>query len=121
MKHPITNGVAEGLNSKIMSIKRKTGGFRNPSDFTTAIYFHCGELDLYPRQFRMVLKNRPPFALDQNGRRYKPALSAASREMLYEASSASSAPSISSFSHEYTHRRTTPGGIHFPERELCGP
>lgn len=28
MKHPITKGVAEGLNSKIMSIKRKAGGFR---------------------------------------------------------------------------------------------
>ena len=35
VKHPITNGVAEGLNSKIMSIKRKAGGFRNPSNFTT--------------------------------------------------------------------------------------
>ena len=49
VQHPITNGVAEGLNSKIMSIKRKAGGFRNPSHFTTAIYFHCGGLDLYPR------------------------------------------------------------------------
>lgn len=48
-KHPITNGMAEGLNSKIMSIKRKAGGFRNPQNFTTAIYFHCGGLDLYPR------------------------------------------------------------------------
>ena len=47
--HPITNGVAEGLNSKIMSIIRKAGGFRNPQNFTTAIYFHCGGLDLYPR------------------------------------------------------------------------
>lgn len=47
--HPITNGVAEGLNSKIMSIKRKAGGFRNAQHFTTAIYFHCGGLDLYPR------------------------------------------------------------------------
>ena len=46
VQHPITNGVAEGLNSKIMSIKRKAGGFRNPSHFTTAIYFHCGGLDL---------------------------------------------------------------------------
>jgi len=51
-KHPITNGVAEGLNSKIMSIKRKAGGFRNPQNFTTAIYFHCGGLDLYPRESR---------------------------------------------------------------------
>lgn len=49
VKHPITNGVAEGLNSKIMSIKRKAGGFRNAQHFTTAIYFHCGGLDLYPR------------------------------------------------------------------------
>jgi transposase len=49
VQHPITNGVAEGLNSKIMSIKRKAGGFRNPQHFTTAIYFHCGGLDLYPR------------------------------------------------------------------------
>jgi transposase len=49
VKHPITNGVAEGVNSKIMGIKRKAGGFRNPSNFTTAIYFHCGGLDLYPR------------------------------------------------------------------------
>ena len=48
-RHPITNGVAEGLNSKIMSIKRKCCGFRNPENFKTAIYFHCGGLDLYPR------------------------------------------------------------------------
>ena len=48
VQHPITNGVAEGLNSKIMSIKRKAGGFRNAQNFTTAIDFHCGGLDLYP-------------------------------------------------------------------------
>jgi transposase len=49
VKHPITNGVAEGLNSKIMSIKRKAGGFRNAQNFRTAISFHRGGLDLYPR------------------------------------------------------------------------
>ena len=49
LQHPITNGVAEGLNSKNMSIKRKAGGFHNGQHFTTAIYFHCGGLDLYPR------------------------------------------------------------------------
>jgi transposase len=47
--HRITNGVAEGLNSKIMTIKRKACGFRNKENFKTAIYFHCGGLDLYPR------------------------------------------------------------------------
>lgn len=49
VRHRITNGVAEGLNSKIMTIKRKACGFRNAQHFTTAIYFHCGGLDLYPR------------------------------------------------------------------------
>jgi hypothetical protein len=29
--------------------QRKAGGFRNAQNFTTAIYFHCGGLDLYPR------------------------------------------------------------------------
>jgi transposase len=46
--HFVTNAVAEGLNSKIMSLKRRAGGFRNPQNFKTAIYFHCGGLSLYP-------------------------------------------------------------------------
>lgn len=45
----ITNAVAEGINSKIMSIKRRVGGYRNRENFKTAIFFYCGELDLYPR------------------------------------------------------------------------
>ena len=47
--HRITNSVAEGMNSKIMSIKRRVGGYRNPDNFKTAIFFHCGGLDLYPQ------------------------------------------------------------------------
>jgi len=47
-RHAITNGVAEGLNSKIMTIKRKCCGFRNMENFKTAVYFHCGGLELYP-------------------------------------------------------------------------
>ena len=47
--HGITNAVAEGMNSKIMSIKRRVGGYRNRENFKTAIYFYCGGLDLYPR------------------------------------------------------------------------
>ena len=46
--HRVTNAVAEGLNSKIMSITRRCGGFRNPENFKTAIHFHCGGLDLLP-------------------------------------------------------------------------
>ena len=48
-RHAITNGVAEGLNSKIMTIKRRACGFRNKHHFKTAVYFYCGGLDLYPR------------------------------------------------------------------------
>ena len=47
--HQITNAVAEGMNSKIMSIKRRVGGYRNRENFKTAIYFHCGGLQLYPQ------------------------------------------------------------------------
>ena len=47
--HFITNSVAEGMNSKIMSIKRRVGGYRNRENFKSAIFFHCGGLDLYPR------------------------------------------------------------------------
>lgn len=48
-RHRITNAVAEGLNSKIMAIKRRACGYRNKDHFKTAIYFFCGGLDLYPR------------------------------------------------------------------------
>ena len=48
IKHPITNAVSEALNSKIQTIKKRAYGFRNKERFKTAIYFHCGGLDLYP-------------------------------------------------------------------------
>ncbi|MFM7150074.1 MAG: transposase [Gemmataceae bacterium] len=46
--YPITSEVAEGLNSKIMSIKRRTVGFRKVENVKTAIYFHCGGLSMIP-------------------------------------------------------------------------
>ena len=46
--HRLTNAVTEGLNSKIQTIKKMACGFRNREHFKTAIYFHCGGLDLYP-------------------------------------------------------------------------
>jgi transposase len=48
-RHPITNAVNEGLNSKIQTIKKMATGFRNFAHFKIAIYFRCGGLDLYPR------------------------------------------------------------------------
>ena len=47
--HKITNAVDEEMNSKIISIKRRVGGFRNIQNFKTAIFFYCGGLDLDPR------------------------------------------------------------------------
>lgn len=47
-KHFITNAMAEGLNSIIQKIKSLACGFRNIEHFKTAIYFHCGGLELYP-------------------------------------------------------------------------
>ena len=39
--------MSEGLNSQIQKIKRMACGLRNIEHFKTAIYFHCGGLDLY--------------------------------------------------------------------------
>ena len=44
----VTNAVSEGLNSKIQTIKKMAYGYRNREHFKTAIYFHCGGLNLYP-------------------------------------------------------------------------
>jgi len=43
-----TNGMAEGINSRIQWIKKMACGFRNRERFRRAILFHLGGLDLYP-------------------------------------------------------------------------
>lgn len=48
LTHPITNALSESLNSKIEWVKYTARGFRNQDNFRTAIYFHCGGLDLAP-------------------------------------------------------------------------
>jgi transposase len=48
LKHGITNATSESLNSKIQWVKYTARGFRNFQNFVTAIYFHCGALDLAP-------------------------------------------------------------------------
>ena len=47
-KHRVTNAIAESVNAKIQHVKRMAHGFRNTQNFKNAIYFHCGNLDLYP-------------------------------------------------------------------------
>ena len=43
-----SNGPAEGLNSRIKTIKVRARGFRNEHRFIEAIYFHLADLQLYP-------------------------------------------------------------------------
>jgi transposase len=45
----VTNATAESLNAKIQWVKKNACGFRNRERFRTAIMFHCGGLDMYPR------------------------------------------------------------------------
>lgn len=44
----IDNAMAEGLNSKIQSLKAAARGFRNFDNFRTSILFFCGKLDMHP-------------------------------------------------------------------------
>jgi len=46
--HRITTAACEGVNNKIQAIKHSAFGFRNREHFRTAIFFHCGGLDLRP-------------------------------------------------------------------------
>jgi transposase len=48
LKHRITNGASESINARIQWVKYTARGFRNMDNFITAIYFHCGGLDLAP-------------------------------------------------------------------------
>lgn len=49
LRHPITNAVTEGLNSKIQMLKSNARGFRSFENYRLRILFFCGKLDLYPR------------------------------------------------------------------------
>ena len=45
----MTNATTEGINSKIQTVKLKACGYRSRDHYQTALLFHCGGLDLYPR------------------------------------------------------------------------
>lgn len=47
-RHRISNGPAEGFNSRIQSIKSAARGFRNFHNYRTRILFFCGKLQLLP-------------------------------------------------------------------------
>jgi transposase len=45
----ITNGILEGINSKIQLTKRRARGYLNINNFINMIYFFCGKLKFdYP-------------------------------------------------------------------------
>jgi len=46
--HPITNAVAEAMNSVIHTLKCQARGFRTFANYRVAILFHCGDLDMLP-------------------------------------------------------------------------
>jgi len=48
-RHPISNAVSEGLNSKIQAIKASARGFRNFENYRNRILFSCGKLVLSPK------------------------------------------------------------------------
>ena len=48
LRHPITNAVTEGLNSKIQAIKSNARGFPSFQNYRTRILFFCGKLSLQP-------------------------------------------------------------------------
>ena len=48
IRHPITNAVTEGLNSKVQALKSAARGFRNFTNYRIRILFFCGKLNLYP-------------------------------------------------------------------------
>ena len=49
LRHRITNALNEAVNAQVEKVKRLARGYRNRTNFQTAIYFHFGGLDLYPR------------------------------------------------------------------------
>jgi transposase len=48
LRHPITNAVTEGLNSKVQMIKSNARGFRSFDNYRIRILFFCAKLNLYP-------------------------------------------------------------------------
>jgi transposase len=48
LRHRVTNAASESINAKIQWVKYTPRGFRNLGNFTHAVYFHCGGLDLAP-------------------------------------------------------------------------
>ncbi|MBW2096516.1 MAG: transposase [Deltaproteobacteria bacterium] len=62
-RHPITNAVVEGLNSKLQSIEQMTCGFRNGQHYRQANLFHSCGPDLYGRASALGHWSTPVYVL----------------------------------------------------------
>lgn len=52
VKTHISNGILEGINSKVQLAKRRARGYRNINNLINMIYFLCGKLEFnYPLRF----------------------------------------------------------------------
>lgn len=47
-RHPITNAITEGFNSRIQSIKSAARGFRSFANYRLRVLFYCGKLEMKP-------------------------------------------------------------------------
>ena len=48
-RHPITNAITEGFNSRIQSIKSAARGFRSFVNYRLRVLFYCGKLEMMPK------------------------------------------------------------------------
>ena len=55
----ITNATAEAINSRIPWLKNQAAGFRSRERFRQSIYFHLGDLDLYPDEVSACSHPKP--------------------------------------------------------------
>jgi len=47
-RHPTTNAITEGFNSRIQSIKSAARGFRSFANYRLRVLFYCGKLQMMP-------------------------------------------------------------------------
>ncbi len=50
------HGGVESINGRIQLVKARSRGFRNKQRFRNAIYFHLGDLDLYPEAVKVAVQ-----------------------------------------------------------------
>jgi len=55
-RYRVTNGVTEGINSKIQMVKAAARGFHKFSSYRVRILFYCGKLDMIPTGCHEIMR-----------------------------------------------------------------